>query len=301
MKIDERRIEVLWAAVQAGTMRAAADSMDVAPSSISRQISSLEAELGTALIEHGRRDIRLTPAGQSVVDYYRDIETRRHQLGEELGQLANNRTGHVRIAIGEGFLGPALYSGLEEFAQAYPNMGLSIRVTDTADIIKMIAEDQLHFGLVFHPHGEGKLISRFSARVPLKLLVRSDHRLAGENGISLKQLEGERLALMDKRFRIRQIIDQAASESRTTLTCAIETNSIVMLVESVRSNNAATILPQFSADRGIEAGELKAVSFIEDAFQPLYVHMITRAKRTLTEPAKFLMERLRTRLGPLAR
>ncbi len=299
MNIDERRIRVLYAAFRAGTMRSAADSLDVAPSSISRQIASLEAEMGVPLIEHGRRDVRLTEAGQRVINYYQDIETRRRQLGDDLSDLAKNRTGQVRIAIGEGFLGPAFYSALGELSATYPQVDLMVRVTDTADIIRMIADDQLHFGLVFHPVDEPKLISLFSARVPLKLLVRSTHPLSSRPSASLKDLETEKLALMDQRFRIRQIIDQAARESGASLQCAIETNSIAMLVEAARSNRATTILPEFSADHDIASGELKAIPLSDEALQPLYVHMIARAKRNLSEPARFLIERLRPRLGPI--
>lgn len=300
MIVDDRRIRILNEAVEAGSMRAAADHLDVAPSSISRQIASLEAELGTALIEHGRRDIRLTDAGKRVLAYYQDISSRKKHLTEELSDLAGNLTGQVQIAIGEGFLGPAFYATIDEFSADFPNVSLSVRVTDTAEIMRLIADDDLHFGVVFHPVGDFNLTSRFSARVPLKLLLRSDHPLAGEQQVSLKQLEKERMALMHQRFRIRQVIDLAATESKASLRCMIETNSIAMLLEAVRTGRALTILPEFSADADIASGQLHAISFSELGLHSLNVHMVTRAKRYLTKPAHYLMERLRSRLGAVA-
>jgi molybdate transport repressor ModE-like protein len=298
--MDDRRIRILHEALRAGSMRAAADALDVAPSSVSRQIAALEREVGAELVEHGRRDIRLTEAGRRVIDYFRENERRRKRLTEELSDLAGNLTGQVQIAIGEGFLGSTLYGALDEFAGQFPNVALAVRVTDTTEIIRLIGDDDLHFGIVFHPSADFQLVSRFSARVPLKLLLRPDHRLAGQATLGLKQLEGERLALIEPRFRIRQFIDIAAIESRAALTCAVETNSIAMLVEAARSGRALTILPEFSADADIVAGRLRAIPLTDSALQPLYVHMISRAKRHFSRPVEFLMDRLKARLGPLA-
>ena len=61
--IDDRRVKYLYEAVLAGSVRAAADKLDMNPSVVSRQISQLEAELAITLIERHGRGIRSTDAG----------------------------------------------------------------------------------------------------------------------------------------------------------------------------------------------------------------------------------------------
>jgi DNA-binding transcriptional LysR family regulator len=58
--MQDLNVRYLYEAARLGSMRAVADQLDVAVSSISRQISQLEAEVGVALIEHGRRTVMLT-------------------------------------------------------------------------------------------------------------------------------------------------------------------------------------------------------------------------------------------------
>ncbi len=98
----------LYEAARLGSMRAAADQLGVAVSSISRQISQLEAELGVALIEHGRRSLLLTEAGKLLIDYYSEQLTHRESFEARLADLKGLRTGRLSLAIGEGFIGTQL-------------------------------------------------------------------------------------------------------------------------------------------------------------------------------------------------
>lgn len=300
MQINETRIRHLFVAWRCGSMRAAADEMDVAPSSVSRQISALEAELGADLIEHGRRDIRLTEAGERVLEYYRELETARERLRDDLSDIAGNLKGHVRIGIGEGFLGDALFRSLDDFGAAFPGVAMSVRVTDTVEMLRMVADDELHFGMVFHPTSLPRIVSRFSARVPLCAIMPATHPLAGRETLTLDALDGEPLALLDSRFRMRQLIDLAATESRAQPTCVLETNSIALLVDWVRTGRALTILPQFSVRHDLGAGRMVAVPLSETVLSELYVHLVVRSGRSFSKPARVLMKSLRDRLGAVA-
>ncbi|MYM57581.1 LysR family transcriptional regulator [Thalassovita mangrovi] len=300
MQINDNRTRFLYISWRCGSMRAAADELDVAPSSVSRQISVLESELGTELIEHGRRDIRLTEAGERVIEYYREIESIRERLRDDLSDLAGNTTGHVRIGIGEGFLGEALFRSFDDLGEAFPGIAMSVRITDTVEMLRMIGDDDLHFGMAFHPTNEPRIASRFSARVPLCVIMPADHPLARHKQLTLAQLNGQALALLDNRFRMRQLIDLAAIESGAHMNCALETNSIALLIEWVRSGRALTILPQFSVRNDIGAGSMVAVPLSESVLQSLYVHLITRAGRSFSKPTQLLMNSLRKRLGAVA-
>lgn len=68
----ESRIVYFYEAVRCGTIRAAADSLNVAPSAVSRQIGLLETELDVTLIERHARGVKPTEAGEHVIEYFRE-------------------------------------------------------------------------------------------------------------------------------------------------------------------------------------------------------------------------------------
>jgi len=301
MKINDSRILFLYQSWRSGSMRAAGEILDVAPSSISRQIAQLEREIGISLIEHGRREIQLTDAGRMVMDYYKDYLASQQTLRGQLLDLAGLRTGHVQLGLGEGFLGDALYSTLDDFMDQYPGFTVSVRVTDTTEMLRMLADDEVHFGLAFHPPSDPQITSRFRATVPLKAVMHRDHPLAGRRRITIAELCANPLALMDQRFRIRQMIDLAAAESSQHIVPVLTTNSIAILIRTACSKRAITVLPEFSVRSELNDGRLVAVEIETGYLQSLYVHLVTRQRRQFSPAVVSLMQRVRERLGPVAR
>ena len=69
MDLDIRRLRVLREVALRGTIAAAADSLGFTPSAISQQLTALERESGSVLLERTGRGVRLTDAGQVLVDH----------------------------------------------------------------------------------------------------------------------------------------------------------------------------------------------------------------------------------------
>lgn len=300
MQIDDRRIHFLYQAWRSGSMRAASEVLEMAPSSVSRQIAQLEREIGTALIEHGRRDILLTDAGHAVIDYFRTRQTSIEVLRGQLLDLSAARTGNVQIALGEGFLGEALYGTLDEFMDDYPAFTLSVSVTDTTEMVRLLLEDEVHFGLGFHPLSYPQIVSRFRAAVPLKAIMHAEHPLAGRSSISVADLCGEPLALMGQKFRMRQMIDLAATDSGQLVAPVLTSNSIALLIRTACARRAMTVLPEFSVRSELSSGQLVAVRVGSPHLQSVYVHLITRRNRQFSPQLTLLAERMRKRLAPAA-
>src|SRR5580692_7005583 len=66
---DHERLHYLRQAVKLGSIRGAAERLNVNPSTVSRQIALLEKQVSTTLLERYGRGVRATEAGQLLVDY----------------------------------------------------------------------------------------------------------------------------------------------------------------------------------------------------------------------------------------
>lgn len=116
--INLSRIAYFHEAARCGSIRAAADLLNVAPSAVTRQIQLLEAELATVLLERRGRGVALTEAGKQVIEFHREQEA---HLGDLLGRLQSLRemkTGHVSLVLGEGFVNDILNGPLPRFCKA---------------------------------------------------------------------------------------------------------------------------------------------------------------------------------------
>ena len=100
--LDHHRLQYLHEAVRLGSVRAAAEALDINASVVSRQIALLEKELGLSLIERLSRGIRATEAGALLVERFRKWEADQADTVAKLRELQGLKRGHVDIVLGEG-------------------------------------------------------------------------------------------------------------------------------------------------------------------------------------------------------
>lgn len=90
--LDLKRLRFLREVAERGTITAAAEALAYTPSAISQQISILEEEVGTPLLERQGRNVALTPAGRVLVDHapavFDAVERATTAVSEATGEVA---------------------------------------------------------------------------------------------------------------------------------------------------------------------------------------------------------------------
>lgn len=286
----------LLEALNAGSMRAAGDRLNVAPSSISRQIAQLESQYGLALIEKGRRGVRLTHAGEIVIAHYRNQLADREALRARLEELRSVRTGQVTAAIGEGFAGKSFTSLVSQFAEANPLIRLEILTGSTQEILRMIADDEAHFGLVFSNPNDMKIHVRSVIAQPLMAIMLPDHPLAAKPSVTIAELAEVPLCLPPAHFRIRQILGAAEANAKVHFQPAITSNSIHVMQDAVRAGIALTILPQISVWSELMEGAMVSVPIADDSIEETTTSLVLRSGRQLEGAPLRLLKRIEAQL-----
>jgi DNA-binding transcriptional LysR family regulator len=146
--MDLMDLRYLSAAVEAGSLSDAAESLGVKPSTISRRIIRLEDELGVTIFERGSFGIRLTAAGRRVM-----VPVRRtldgldsvRQVGKSSGA---GMTGHVRLGVRMPPVGEPLQSLLAAWRNQHPDVVLTLHELNDHQISAALAERSLDAALV---------------------------------------------------------------------------------------------------------------------------------------------------------
>lgn len=179
--------------------RRAAELLHISQPPLSSSIRNLEDRLGLALFERTRRGTVLTPAGQAALESARRALQYIDQFCQTAGSLANGEAGRLRI----GFVGSATYALLPrvipQFAERYPAVELELRDSTTAQILKMLARDEIDIGLVrapvIEPHDATLLTveeDSFMAALPF------NHPLASAPRLVLSDLAAEPFVFYSK-------------------------------------------------------------------------------------------------------
>ncbi len=295
--MQELNLRYLYEAAKLGSMRAAADNLGVAVSSVSRQISQLEAEIGVGLIEHGRRTIKLTETGMLLVEHYTEQLRLNESFDAKLSDIKGLRTGRILLAIGEGFIGEPLSNLLIRFNARYPGLFVNVHMSASSnEVVRLVAEDDAHLGLVFQSSDDPRIRVLASVRQPLCAIMRIDHPLAAHKLLKLADLKPYRLCLPESSFRTRQLLQAAESSERVSLQPSLTSNSITLMKSLLSSGEFFTLLPALAVSKEVESGHFAAVPIDSTTFQDAAVQLISRLGRRLPPAPLRMLNALTTYL-----
>jgi len=286
---NESRLAYFFAAVQCGTVRAAADKLDIAPSAVSRQIALLEQELALSVLERHRRGVVPTQAGQLLIDYYREQTAHQSDLLSKLQEVRGLKRGHVDVALGEGFVVDFMQGPMAHFSQRHPHISVTLDLAGTNDVLRRVAEDEAEIGLVYQPPHDPKIVSRAVQRQPMRVIVRANSALQPPARFTLADLASRPVALTHSSYGTRQLLGLAEYAAKVKLTPALTSNSINVLKQFVRSGLGVTVLPEFAVTAELESGELHAIPIDDPVLEAAEAHLITRTGRKLSVAANRLV------------
>lgn len=296
--LEDRRVRYLYEAVLTGSVRAAADKLDMNPSVVSRQIAQLEAELAITLLERHGRGVKATDAGQVLVDYYRQHSSNQQDVLAKLQDIRGLSQGHVDIVLGEGFVSDLMDQPLQAFWHQHPGLTVTLSLAGTNDVLRQVTEDMAHIGLVYNPPVTPGIRSRAAVRQPMCVVVAPRHAIAqAGRSPTLRQLAGYDVAVMHGSYGTRQIIELAEHVDKVRLKPKLTTNSISVIKHFVRADLGISLLPAFAVSQEVAAGELVAIPIEHPMLARVEAHIVTRLGRQLSPAANQLLLQLMGTMG----
>lgn len=192
---DLRKLRVLRALEEFGTVRATAEALNMTPSSVSQQLSSLSHQVGVALLEaHGRR-VRLTDAAHVLLRHTDLVLAQLERAEAELDGFARGETGHVRVGAFATAIPRLVVPALSALRRDYPRLTTRVHQADAAEVYDLLSAGEIDVGLSLAaqaPTGhDGRYDRRALLTDPLDVALPAHHRLATARGLRLRDLSEE--------------------------------------------------------------------------------------------------------------
>lgn len=285
--IKQHRIYYFYQAVKYGGIRNAADILNVAPSSISRQITLLEGELKTILLEKNLRGAVPTEAGLMILKYFEQTQEQAQDLVASLSALQGLERGKVTIAAGEGYL-IHLSKVISDFSTMHPNIKIDLSVCASNHVLRKVTDSEAHIGVAFNPEISPNIRTHLKKQHALKVFLHLTHPLAkDEQPFSLKKIHKYPIALSDISQGIRQMIKKVEEIENIYLQPSLKCAQLHML-KHYAIGGRMTILPEF-----MYYPEDKEHLLLKDLEHPFFnnieTRIITRLGRQLPPAAQKLL------------
>ncbi|MGW2590975.1 LysR family transcriptional regulator [Streptomyces sp. NPDC001515] len=191
--IDARRLRVLRAVADHGTVTAAAAALYLTPSAVSQQLAALEQETGHHLVERGSRGARLTPAGEILLTHTNEVLAQLERAEAELAAYGSGEAGTVTVAAFATGIGRVLAPAIAGLSRTAP--GIKVRVQDAEGdaSVPMVLGRQADVAVAVEYRGTPGEDDRRLTRVPLysepfDAVLPVGHRLAGQDEVAVADL-----------------------------------------------------------------------------------------------------------------
>lgn len=257
-----KELKTFCAVVQKGSFSQAADVLSLTQPTISFQISSLEKELETKLLDRGGRQMMITKSGEILYQYALNVLELTQQMKGTIEQLKGLVRGELIIAAstipGEYIL-PGLLSG---FKERYPGVEIILMVTDTKGVIKKVTDNEVEVGAVGAKEGDNKLVFTKFATDRLVLIAPSDERWFKRNTISLDELRGVPFIMREDGSGTRTIVRQKLKDMgmrEKELSVVMKLGSTAAVKKAVESGAGVSVISERAAETEIKLGLLRKV------------------------------------------
>lgn len=260
-----RQLRYLVALCDTLSFRRAAEMCLVAQPTLSVQIRELEDHLGVQLFERTRRRVTLTPIGREIAERARGVLRASQDIMDVARAASMPLAGPLRLGV-IATLGPYLLPYvLSAFREAHPDLRLYVREDPARRLVGRLREGELDVILVDMPVDLEGLDGLELFQEPLWLAVPRGHRLEDAASVSLTDLIGEDLLLLEEGHCLRQevltICQRAGAHEHT----GFQATSLDTLRQMVASRIGPTILPAlYVAAEAAQDEQIRVIPFHED-------------------------------------
>ncbi len=194
--LDVRRLRVLQAVVDTGSMAAAAEQLGYTPSAVSQHLAALEREAGAALLERAGRGVRPTEAGALLAEHAAGIIERIAEAEAALADLVAGRIGRLGVSFfptaGASLVPPAVAA----FRRRHPGVDLRLEIAEPSTSVPAVLSGATDVAVVVDPGVDRRPRSDGLSWIhllddPYHLVLPRGHELAGRRAIALSAVADE--------------------------------------------------------------------------------------------------------------
>jgi DNA-binding transcriptional LysR family regulator len=277
---------------RSGSIRRAAQTLNIAASAVNRQVLNLETDLGTPLFDRLPGGMRLTTAGELLLSHVTSTLHDFDRVRASIDDLKAARSGHVAIAAVDSMLVDFLPRSIDRFRLDFPAVTYSVVAAQPPDVLAMVAAGDIDIGFTFVgkvPHAI-RFLTDISA--PIGMVMRSDHPLARQPNVTFAEAAVYPILTQSGPLPKGADIDAAFATFKLELRPRLQSNSIQMLKLSIMLNMGISFFTRLGFLHEIEQGDIVWRPLASPGVNTVRLGLVIPANRSLSPPAEQLARRL---------
>ena len=226
--LNFHQLHIFHTVVRLGRFSKAAEELGISQPAVSIQVRELEKSIGAPLLHRTRQGPQLTDTGRTVHGYTQRIFALADEMAEAVNDLQGLRGG--RLTIGSSTT-PGEYIlpwAIGQFQKRYPDVEVSLSISNTGTIIERIKDHELDLGMAGAPVDIEGLASFPYVDDEIAIIASPEHEMAQRLSLALTDLQGQKFIMRE----------EGSATRLTAERCLLGHNVDVKVVMELGSNEA---------------------------------------------------------------
>jgi len=266
--VDFEQIATFVQVAHSGSFSRAAQRLYRTQPAVSTQVRLLEKQCGQRLFVRHARQVELTAAGRTLLQYGERLRELRLAAMGDLDAMRLHPRGRVAIAANEATVLYVLPAVILQFKRDYPDIRLELNRNFSRKIIEKVLENTVDFGVVTLPFKHAHLHVLPIHRDEMAVLAPPDHPLAQKQSVSLEEVL-EYPLLYPKTGQTRQQLDRHLRKFQDRVKISMELASVETIKKFVATGIGVTLMSSGFAQAEQAAGILKVIPLEEKIYRDL--------------------------------
>jgi molybdate transport repressor ModE-like protein len=239
-----------------GTMTAAAEAAGISQPAISAQVKALERFYGTRLLERDGRGSAPTAAGRLVADYAVRVLALVDELRRGVADLEGLTAGELIVGASSTVGEQLLPTYLGQFHAAHPQVRLSVRIGNSAEISARVAARELDFAIVGEEPRDGELFAQPVLEDRIVAFLAPGDPLLREAPVGPLALRGRQFVMREVGSATRALAERCLRETSCNPGHVIELGSNEAVKRAVEAGLGIGLLSTYTIEAERLAGLL---------------------------------------------
>lgn len=263
--IDERKLRHFVAAVETGSLLGAAERVRLSQPALSRSVRALEASVGVPLLERHPRGVRPTVYGEVLLRHARLLHNQARLAFAEIDALREGREGHLRIGVAPSFH-RVLPAAVGQLLTSHPTLTFDLFEGTYDVVVEQVLAGDLEAAFSLFPAGEAQdgLTLEPLFQSEFAVIMGAGHALARRRRLGLSALAAAAWVMVSRPpSLVTGVLDVFHRAGVSAPTRCIESDSIPIVKELLRSGAFVALLPRELVEEEVQRGDLTARHYPE--------------------------------------
>ncbi|WP_298397703.1 LysR family transcriptional regulator [Sphingobium sp.] len=300
MPAFSRFLRYFMAVGRLGSIRKAADELNISASAIDRQILNVEADIGMPLFERLPTGLRLTAAGEIMMAAGTRWQKNLTDVRAQIEDLRGLKRGHVDIAIIDALAKGYIPNAIRAIQSRYPGITIGVRVLENDKVRQAIADGEVDFGILFEPQSYRDLTVRSFVEVVLGFLTPAGHPFGDRREARFSACAGSPLIVPAEPLAVCQQIAVLEGTTGLQIDRTVTSDNIQMITSLVLQGVGIGILTSLDVITEVQRGLLSFTRISDAVLRPMTLALCTATARTSSYAAGIVLGEIESGFAQLS-